>query len=47
MVFNHTVDHLSLVGLSDTMIINQVTKASNEIKLKLGVDNPRVFLPLR
>ena len=43
MVFNHTVDHLSLVGLSDTTIINQVTKASNEIKLKLGVDNPRVF----
>ena len=43
MVFNHTVDHVSLVGLSDRMIIDQVTKASNKIKLKLGIDNPKVF----
>lgn len=43
MVFNHTVDHISLLGLSDKMIIDQVTKASNEIKLRLGIDNPKVF----
>ena len=43
MVFNHTVDHLSLVGLSDNMIIEQVTRASNELKSKLGVDNPKIF----
>ena len=46
MVLNHTVDHISLVGLSDKMIIDQVTKASNKIKLKLGIDNPKVFLTL-
>ena len=34
MVFNHAVDHLSLVGLSESMIINRVS--DNEIKLKLG-----------
>ena len=43
MVFNHTVDHMSLVGLSDSVIIDQVTKASNEIKLKLEIDNPKIF----
>ena len=42
-VFNHTVDHISLVGLSDRMIIDQVTKASSQIKLKLGSDSPIVF----
>ena len=43
MVFNHTVDHLSLIELGDKMIIEQVTKASNEIKLKLGNENPKIF----
>ena len=43
MVFNHTVDHKSLVELSDKMIIDQVTKASNEIQLRLGTNNPKIF----
>lgn len=43
MVFNHTVDHLSLVGLSDRIIIEQVTKASNEIKSNLGIEKPVIF----
>ena len=43
MVFNHTVDHKSLVELSDRMIADQVIKASNEIKQKLGTDNPKIF----
>ena len=43
MVLNHTVDHISLVELSDRMIVDQVIKASNEIKLKLGTENPKIF----
>ena len=42
MVLNHTVDHISLVELSDRMIVDQVIKASNEIKLKLGTENPKI-----
>ena len=37
MIFNHTVDHLSLVDLSEEIIIEQVKKASNQLRLKLGI----------
>ncbi len=43
MVLNHTVDHFSLVELSDRMITEQVTNASNQIGSKLGINNPKIF----
>ena len=43
MIFNHTVDHLSLVDLSEEIIIEQVKKASNQLRLKLGDINPKIF----
>ena len=43
MIFNHTVDHLSLVDLCEEIIIEQVKKASNQLRLKLGDINPKIF----